>query len=741
MPDGDFGECYAAALRHYLSDGGEASLAIGHDLGRRALRERLSMMEIVEGHFRVVEEAAADSGSEVAHATALQFLLQALATFDIATRGFLDGTKRYQQQRARADDLEDRDAFRSALVNSLQEGFFVVDHEGTVVEVNEAFAAITGCGLEDLPYRWPYPWLVDETEARHQLARLVREGSLESETPIRHRDGHISWALVSINSVTEEGDDSGAYVGTIRDVTTERSAEVRRRAVVRLATALGVATSVAEVLDILLAVVAASIEVQRVVAVMWTQAGSDPSVQVAGTPGVAAWRDLDPRLRSGFSGARDWPPLAVEAVPSPDGSGRAAGTSGGMSGGMMTVLSGADAVLWFEYPEPRVTSDEDRILVAGLIGHLSLAVQHVRQFEIAREASLTLQRTMMPTTKPPVGFAVRYEPAVSPLEIGGDWYDVLAIGDHRIGVVVGDCVGSGLSAAAVMGQLRSSARVLLINGTAPARLLEELDSAAALIPGAYCTTVFVCTIDTETGEMTYSSAGHIPALLAGTGVPPETLTGATSVPLAVQKTGPRPQASKSLPPGSTLMLYTDGLVERRDGMIDNGIQRAGRVLADMIEFPAEAVADAVLSRLAPTEGFDDDVAIVVYRRPPAPLQLEVPATPDQLSDIRGQLGSWLRATGIPDDLAGDIVLVVNEACTNSIEHGYRARAPGRMLVDVEAKGRGIRIQITDFGSWKLPDANPRARGRGVPLMRAVSGDVNLDGTSTGTTVTMNFELV
>jgi PAS domain S-box-containing protein len=721
MPDGDFDECYAAALRHYLSDGGEASLAIGHDLGRRALRERLSMMEIVEGHFRVVEEAAADSGSGV-HATALQFLLQALATFDIATRGFLDGTKRYQQQRARADDLEDRDAFRSALVNSLQEGFFVVDHEGTIIEVNEAFAAITGCGLEGLPYRWPYPWLADQTEAGHQLARLAREGSLEFEAPITHRDGRMSWAAVSINSVTEEGDDRGAYVGTVRDVTTERSAEVRRRAVVRLATALGVATSVAEVLDILLAVVAASIEVQRVVAVMWTQADSDPSVRVAGTPGVAAWRDLDPRLRSSFSGARDWPPLAVEAVATPDGSGRA----GGMSGGMMTVLSGADAVLWFEYPEPRATSDEDRILVAGLIGHLSLAVQHVRQFEIAREASLTLQRTMMPTTKPPVGFAVRYEPAVSPLEIGGDWYDVLAIGDHQIGVVVGDCVGSGLSAAAVMGQLRSSARVLLINGTAPARLLDELDSAAALIPGAYCTTVFVCTIDTDTGEMTYSSAGHIPALLAVTGVLPETLTGATSVPLAVQKTGPRPEASKSLPPGSTLMLYTDGLVERRDGMIDNGIQRAGRVLSDMIEFPAEAVADVVLSQLAPTEGFDDDVAIVVYRRPPAPLQLEVPATPDQLSDIRGQLGSWLRATGIPDDLAGDIVLVVNEACTNSIEHGYRARAPGRMLVDVEAK---------------LPDANPRSRGRGVPLMRAVSGDVNLDGTSTGTTVTMNFELV
>lgn len=379
--------------------------------------------------------------------------------------------------------------------------------------------------------------------------------------------------------------------------------------------------------------------------------------------------------------------------------------------------------------------------MAALIGHLSAAVQHVRQFETARAASLTLQRAMMPTTKPPVGFAVCYEPAVSPLEIGGDWYDVLAIGDHQMGVIVGDCVGSGLSAAAVMGQLRSSARVLLINGAAPARLLDELDAAAALIPGAYCATVFACTIDTDTGEMAYSSAGHIPALLAVSGAAPTTLTGATAVPLAVQKAGRRPEASISLPPGSTLMLYTDGLVERRDSLIDNGIERAGQVLADMIDFPAEPVADAVLSAMTPQGGFDDDVAIVVYRRPPAPLQIEVPATPDQLSDIRGHLGSWLRATGIPDDLAGDIVLVVNEACTNSIEHGYRGRTPGRMLVYVETKGRGICIRVTDFGSWKLPDANPRMRGRGVPLMRAVSGDVTLDGTSTGTTVTMNFELV
>lgn len=733
MPDDDFGASYDAALRRHLSDGGEASLEAGSELGRRALQERLTVAEIVERHFRVIEKSVAEENlleedATRSRAAALKFLLRALAAFDTATRGH------HQQQRARAEDLEDRDAFRSALVNSLQEGFFVVDREGAVVEVNEAFETITGFGAEGLPYAWPYPWLVDDENSRQRLARLMRTGSVQSESSISRPDGRICWVAVSINSVTEEGGDRGAYVGTMRDVTAERYSEMRGSAVIRLVAGLSAATSVEEVLDALLAVVASPVDLRRVVAVTWTKPGSDPSVRVSGEPGVTSWRDLAPVLQRAFSDARRWPPFAVEAVT----------TRGGVDGsqGMMTVLSGAEGTaLWLEYPESRVTSDEDRILVGSLIGHLSLAVQHVRQFETAKEASLTLQRTMVPTTKPPVGFAVRYEPAVSPLEIGGDWYDVLAIGDHQIGVIVGDCVGSGLSAAAVMGQLRSSARVLLINGTAPARLLGELDSAVALIPGAYCATVFACTIDIDTGEMTYSSAGHVPALLAVSGSTAEMLAAATSVPLGVNKTGRRPEASTSLPPGSTLMVYTDGLVERRESSIDKGIESAGEVLAAMVESPAEAVADAVLGAMAPREGFDDDVAIVVYRRPPAPLKMDVPARPDQLSDIRDQLARWLLATGIPSDLAGDIVLVVNEACTNSIEHGYRATPPGRIFVYVEAKGRRICIRIADFGSWKLPDVNPRLRGRGVPLMRAVSGDVTLDGTSTGTTVIMNFELV
>lgn len=722
MPGGDFPQSYGQGLRRYLSDGEEASLAAGHELGRRALEEKVSLLEIIEEHSRVVDRESASP------AAALPFLLQTLATFDVATSGFLDGAKRYAQQRARADDLADRDAFRTALVNSLQEGFFVVERDGTITEVNEAFAAITGCGADGLPYRWPYPWLVDEQVAAQRLRQLVAEGTLQSETPIQHRNGRVTWAAVSMNAVTSDGDDRGAYVGTIRDITAARAAEARRSAVVRFATDIGVATSVTEVLDILLDE-CRTIEVTRIVVVRWTRAGAEPIVRA--TDRSTAWRDLDTALQVAFDGARRWPPLSVEPVGVSEAS--------ALSTGMMTVLSGADdTALWLEYAQPRVTSDEDRLLVAALVGHLSLAVQHVRQFEAAREASLTLQRAMMPTTRPPVGFAVRYEPAVSPLEVGGDWYDVLVIGDDRIGIIVGDCVGSGLGAAAVMGQLRSSARALLVNGAEPARLIEELDSAAMLIPGAYFTTVFVGTLDTSTGDLTYSSAGHPPALLAAPDAAIEMLTEASAVPLAVQHPITRPQASTRLQPGATLMLYTDGLVERRGLVIDDGIRSAGDILVDTLGSSAEDVADAMLGSQTPPGGFDDDVAIVVYRRPPTALRLEVVATPDKLADIRARLADWLRAVSIPDELAADITLVVNEACTNSIEHGYRGRTAGPMWVSAEVNGREICIEITDSGSWKTPDPNPRVRGRGVPLMRAVSGGMSVDGTSAGTTVTMSF---
>ena len=723
----EFHASYAAALAAYVAAQDEDTLAVGHELGRRALQDQISMLEIIENHSRLVD--GPESGIDTA--VALRFLLQTLAALDVVTRGFLDGTKRYEQQRARADDLADRDEFRTALVNSLQEGFFVADRSGAVIEINDAFADITGYGADGLPYAWQHPWMADDKASNDRLARLLAQGTLEAEGPIRHRDGHIVWVAMSVNAVKSPSADEDTYVGTIRDITAARSTAERERAVARLATAVTAARSVGEVLSTMLDECHTTLGVRRVAAIIWQAGDHDPTVHPAGTAPAPQWNDLEPPLRRSLEDARAWLPLTVEPV-------RWAAEID-TAHGIVATLS-REATLWLEFGEPRRVSAEDRQLVTALVGHLSLAMQHVRQFELARDTSLTLQRSMLAPTELPAGFAVRYEPAVSPLEIGGDWYDVLPVGDDRIGIIVGDCVGRGLSAAAVMGQLRSSARALLLTGASPARLLEQLDSVAALIPDAFCTTVFVAILDTRSETLTYSSAGHVPAVLAAPESQPQLLTDARSVPLAVHRDEPRPQAAAALTGGSTLLLYTDGLVERRDEAIDAGIARVAEVMAQTMELPVDAVADAMLDKLAPAVGYDDDVAIVLYRHPGPALVIEIDAIPARLSDVRHQLTAWLRSAGVPESLVADIVLVVNEACSNSAEHAYRGREPGTMCVEAALDERHIHVKVADSGSWKTPPADPGTRGRGLLLMRTLSEQVDLDGTANGTTVGMRFAL-
>lgn len=728
----DFHAQYSDALLAYLAARDEESLAAAYELGRRALQEEISLLAIVERHVDLVLSISQDVRIEAP--IALEFLLQLLVPLDIATRGFLDGTRRYAQERERAERLADRDKFRTAMVNSLQEGFFVADHHGSVIEMNDAFIEIVGYPAADLPYRWPHPWLVDTQGAREQQALVQSIGTTGYETPVRHRDGHLVWVMVSINAVKESGSDEEMFVGTIRDVTAERAFAARESAVLRLATAVSVARSVDELLSITLEECSAAIDVKRVVAATWPNGEGVPTVQAVGEPAQTTWRTLDPWLRQTFQDARQQLPLTAKPIERPEKPGKAQG--------LVAVLSGSgDLALWLELRTPRYINAEDRLLVTVLIGHLSLAVQHVRQFESARETSLTLQRAMLPPVQPLRGFAVRYEPAVPPLQIGGDWYDVLPLGEHRIGIVVGDCVGRGLPAAAVMGQLRSSTRALLINGAEPALLLEQMDSAAALIPDAYCTTVFLAIVDTESGVLQYSNAGHMPGVLVGPDPGMSSLLDdAASVPLAVRHGTPRPQGTRVLPPGATLLLFTDGLVERKRESIDDGIARAANVLGTTMDLPVDRVADVVLRELAPAAGYDDDVAMVVYRHSQTPIHIETDATADQLTVIRRRLSGWLAAAGVPEELAGDIVLVVNEACTNCVEHAYRGHPVDAMLLDVELSGGGIRARVTDRGSWQPPAAEPTNGGRGLMLMRALSDTVRIDSAPTGTTVDLTFRL-
>jgi serine phosphatase RsbU (regulator of sigma subunit) len=180
-------------------------------------------------------------------------------------------------------------------------------------------------------------------------------------------------------------------------------------------------------------------------------------------------------------------------------------------------------------------------------------------------------------------------------------------------VVVGDVVGRGLHAAAVMGQLRSAGRALLLESHSPAHVLSALDRFASLVPGAAVSTVFCAVIDPHDGTVRYSSAGHPPALVAQADGETCFLERASSLPLAVVDGAERAEATVVLPPGSTLLLYTDGLVERRDEAMDEGMARAAEALTGGRHLPPAELAELLTKRLL-EDAPDDDVAFLLYRR-------------------------------------------------------------------------------------------------------------------------------
>ncbi|GAA4885236.1 PP2C family protein-serine/threonine phosphatase [Kitasatospora terrestris] len=241
-----------------------------------------------------------------------------------------------------------------------------------------------------------------------------------------------------------------------------------------------------------------------------------------------------------------------------------------------------------------------------------LRLAHARE----REVALALQEAMLPPARPIRRHrtAVRYQPATAALNVCGDWYDLEPLlGGDRIAVTVGDVVGHGLAAAVVMGQLRSALSAASLVAAGPAQALDALGRYAHFLDGAESTTAVTCFIDWDRRTISYSSAGHLPPVLLHTGAVAELLDGATDPPLdAHPEPTPRPQAAVPFAPGDLLVLYTDGLVERRGEDIDTGLDRLVASVRRHHGLPGPGeLADAVLGDLLPAEGATDDTALVI----------------------------------------------------------------------------------------------------------------------------------
>ncbi|WP_318217335.1 PP2C family protein-serine/threonine phosphatase [Streptomyces sp. SCL15-6] len=237
---------------------------------------------------------------------------------------------------------------------------------------------------------------------------------------------------------------------------------------------------------------------------------------------------------------------------------------------------------------------------------------HTREREIA----ITLQQAMLdvPDLAHHREIAVRYLPAIGSLNVCGDWYDIADIPPDRFSLAVGDVIGHGLQAAAVMGMLRSALSAAIRALERPAQALEVLGLYARSVDGALGTTAVKVLVDSRSLLITYSSAGHLPPVLLHPDGGCELLDQATDPPLGARILHvPRPQASLSYKPGDTLVLYTDGLIERRGEDIDTGLGRLTDVLSECGRLGPEHLADTVLARLGVSSGGRDDIAVIVVR--------------------------------------------------------------------------------------------------------------------------------
>ncbi|WP_274564517.1 SpoIIE family protein phosphatase [Streptomyces spiramyceticus] len=274
-----------------------------------------------------------------------------------------------------------------------------------------------------------------------------------------------------------------------------------------------------------------------------------------------------------------------------------------------TVL-GAVVVTRLRTREP--FDEQDCVLVDELVARAALNIDNARMYTRQREAALTLQRSLTSSLLPDVtGLELtgRYLPA-SDHEVGGDWFDVIPLPEGRTGLVIGDVMGHGIHAAAVMGQLRTAVRTLARHDIPPARMLCSLDAVVADLGEDEMATCVYAVHDPATAQCVVARAGHPPPAVATAGGGVTFLDGPPGVPLGTGGQDFRTQRVP-LPPGSLLVLYTDGLIESRDSDLDEGMDRLAQALRHR-EQPLEALCDGILEHLLPSSA-QDDVAVLLAR--------------------------------------------------------------------------------------------------------------------------------
>lgn len=639
------------------------------------------------------------------------------------------------------------------LIDALDDAIVIASADGVVHQLNSAFEQALGYSKDDVPYTPPLPWVASRATGvatsadlaiaeYHELAAQARDHPTGRTTiQFRHADGHAVHMNVSFSHFNSAGD----ILSLMRDVTDEvRSAE-REHVLRTMSTELANASDPNALAEAALGTIIEYFEAD-LAGIRYDSIDVDVSVGSAQDEPVirdGLLRTLKLRPPAGvviFNGATKAAAIQLAPVDSavPEGT----GDTGDTVGSVAMSLFNSQGALWIGWHQHRRVDSGDLDLLKSLCSQLGQALQRASLDLERRQFAMSIQQSILKNTRVPENAAARYVPALQPLDIGGDWYDLLDLGEGRTGIVIGDCVGRGIGAASTMTKLRAASRVLLLRAPIPLDALATLDRFAAAVDQAYCATALIGVIDSN-GLFTWASAAHVPGVLIRADRSVQVLDGAQSAPLGVKSK--RVDASVKLQRGDRIILFTDGLVERRHESLDAGIERLIDVATELHDHSVGDTADMIVDILGGDTGYSDDVALIVFEhRAVPPFHSSLIPGESLLSDFRASLGKWLSSAGVSAPVVDDLKLAVNEAVSNSLEHSHPVAPDGsasdRSPVEVDAfsNGASLTIQVKDHGRWRDSTASESdsTRGRGLSIIRAVTDSCEIAQSDAGTTLTL-----
>ena len=616
--------------------------------------------------------------------------------------------------------------FRSVFTNA-PTGISITDWEGRFEQCNPAYATIVGIPADELMGR-SFPDLVhpEDRAANMALTAELRRGEIpyfEIENRYRRPDGTVVWVHKFVSTIAHDDGVPTHLLAIVTDITERRrydedlrASEERFRATFELAP-IGVAH---------VGLDGTFIRVNETLAAITGH--EREHLETLRFPDVTHPDDIDEDL------------AYVEQL-----------LRGEINRYSMEkrYLRPDGSAVWVNLTGTLVRDDAGEptyfVAVVEDVMERRAAREHLARIaETEHEVALRLQQALLPhelASTDTLTVAGRYEPADARLQVGGDWYDSLLLPDGRVLLVVGDVVGHGLDAAAVMGRLRAGLAALTSRESRPSALLTAFDDFARGPQGADFATVCCAVVDPTDGSVLHASAGHPPMLIVDADGATRWLDDATSPPLCHGTGLPRTEGADRLAPGETIVLYSDGLIERRGRGIVEGLGLLEHHAIALRHHDVPSVCDGLVASMQGTSPSTDDVVVLVARFEPrgnASFSHRMTATATELAPMRRALRRWAETVGLADSALRDLLLVVGEACANAIEHAYVGREPGSIEVAVEIDGTTVVASVSDRGVWRAAGEHSAVGGRGTSIIASLTSAYERSTDGGGTRVTMRL---